>query len=1085
MRVLLSTQSTNASHERRSINASTRLRSISSKIPLRPTTTKRLNNYDDQPLLSADFTPHHHHQQQHHHADKHNSSNSNSTQDEDEGEAVPGQGKYIRKTPTMISTRNARKFATDVKSRMKSMNHLHLSKHHHTSSSNGYHLGFFAEGRDDEERLLTKMNSNDESLDDMEFGDLVETREDDNNFSLDDGRVAATTNRREVALLTEVVDFGGFEVTKSSRESCVSTEGTVSISTSGDSVEEKSMDINNESTVEGTTPVEKGAMMVVRQQSLMSTVTTSSLVGLGISQLALSKSEEDSTKSCDSTIDFDDHLNVEEVVAAATVIDDDASNAVDTTIAPSADSESKLVSELKQKAFALVKSAANLSNQYHEMSDVTDLEDEDDTEAAEEEGGDAVKEEESPSHKLASYHTPSKSSISTISNSIDRDIPSDEHKFLTEKMPIVVTATDHGDVILLTEQNVQRFNASNESNANGVKVNLEPDFYTSNVETNGARRQIQLATRLKIALWENRGMAEVSSVDATEAEQDENVVSPSHAARASQESEFFEFDDWENEDDDDDASNCPSPFGACTVNEEAKRSILNTAHATSPSLDGAKVLAESQTEVGVAISVPLIQSNNDVVFPTHAVTNAVNLLDVISDETSEEGSSNSSNPSSQLGSFNFHDNSPVVGTDDLSDSESSVSSDMESDVSGDYFDYNHEALADDVMNDMKKVVGCECIDEESVSVRSTDDDFDDSSRDTSRSDEDCTSSDALNNFWTHEWKEMTNKEDEIAFDGDVCIGIDEELSESIESECDYHAGEEEKVYEFGEEPMEYVQQRHQLETVEESVSGEEADSENSDGDSINIEEDANNNDATTTCNRDLPTQSTRLVFRCSKSTKKRYLCVKKRAVVNAKSKRSIKYGLDDLEKGSRCKNTNVARNEDAATPEVDDMLSDALVALDERESEGQCVDESVRARDSPASPCDESECLDQPPSDFPVVKGTDEDKTTKETVEDAKVVKEVEAKMEVKVVDTTATPDDMGILTQKLFYENTELVDLVVATQSELEVLKKKLEAVTMERDELITTVAGSKHVHFERPEVELEELLDLIEDKDNETGSI
>eukprot|EP01082_Thalassiosira_pseudonana_P002108 g2094.t1 g2094 contig11:704971-706697(-) len=535
MRVLLSTQSTNASHERRSINASTRLRSISSKIPLRPTTTKRLNNYDDQPLLSADFTPHHHHQQQHHHADKHNSSNSssNSTQDEDEGEAVPGQGKYIRKTPTMISTRNARKFATDVKSRMKSMNHLHLSKHHHTSSSNGYHLGFFAEGRDDEERLLTKMNSNDESLDDMEFGDLVETREDDNNFSLDDGRVAATTNRREVALLTEVVDFGGFEVTKSSRESC-------------------------------------GAMMVVRQQSLMSTVTTSSLVGLGISQLALSKSEEDSTKSCDSTIDFDDHLNVEEVVAAATVIDDDASNAVDTTIAPSADSESKLVSELKQKAFALVKSAANLSNQYHEMSDVTDLEDEDDTEAAEEEGGDAVKEEESPSHKLASYHTPSKSSISTISNSIDRDIPSDEHKFLTEKMPIVVTATDHGDVILLTEQNVQRFNASNESNANGVKVNLEPDFYTSNVETNGARRQIQLATRLKIALWENRGMAEVSSIDATEAEQDENVVSPSHAARASQESEFFEFDDWENEDDDDDASNCSSPFGACTVNEEAK-----------------------------------------------------------------------------------------------------------------------------------------------------------------------------------------------------------------------------------------------------------------------------------------------------------------------------------------------------------------------------------------------------------------------------------------------------------------------------------------------------------------------------------
>eukprot|EP00804_Cyclotella_cryptica_P006575 CCRYP_008562-RA/>CCRYP_008562-RA protein AED:0.01 eAED:0.01 QI:660/1/1/1/0/0/2/27/1017 len=745
---------------------------------------------------------------------------------------------------------------------------------------------------------------------------------------------------------------------------------------------------------------------------------------------------------------------------------------------------------------------------------------------------------------------PTKSLTSVPTMSFSLDSPSDDRRFLISENPIVVTPIEHGDVILLCSHPAvsNSFAAQKDQGQEALKKKTDSDN-ASEVLT------VDLQPKLMKSLGEGEktDLPDLVSVDSDDSggsqtsgslwngldvrDFDDEIFNE-NVDEKEDANDFVASDDWEPNDDDSD-STCSQPFGCCTVNVEVKSAILSA--------------SEKRMKPKETCELRLPDKG---------------MLDATSDAGTDIGSN--SNSSSLLGSFYFRDDVAIHTISFLEQSESGSSDELRdcnaevgpSVLGGQTCESLEESQDKDYT---ESYVAC---DNEPVHPLSECDDiFAEEKSDVSAnlyessgapsvvSDNGETNYDGLNMFWTHEWFELTHDEQTDALREDF-----NDAFSSAGSDCQSLG---DSLLDFGN--VEYSETdtqsfvlRSPLETVAEEGTEEESEDETFHHKATSFVANTVNDKDCDSClggiKRELSMQDS-VVFRTSRRTKKKYMQVRKWAVVKAKSNKPSKCSLHRIRKNLRVKNMNTIDEENAKksfpSSEVDECVNKALELLAKRSVESLLEqpggDETVLLNDQSSVSyiskmsttlsalsltVDSSEYNDRDrlgilkdylsPNAKESKMGEDmngitnaptiQDLTTKEDHCSivSKSVTEEEHSYDEPVVEVIVTqeqhnhgnfayennkmpalnlcldnlePSQLDTLTQKLYYTNTELAETLAMTQCELEVANKKVEALALEKDELL--ISMGKFQYNESPthrpgENDVKELLEWLGEKND-----
>jgi len=218
-----------------------------------------------------------------------------------------------------------------------------------------------------------------------------------------------------------------------------------------------------------------------------------------------------------------------------------------------------------------------------------------------------------------------------------------------------------------------------------------------------------------------------------------------------------------------------------------------------------------------------------------------------------------------------------------------------------------------------------------------------------------------------------------------------------------------------------------------------------------------------------PSSLSGLEFRSVKSSKKRYIHVKKRAIAKAKSKKT-KYDLTaHLEKGSSHHEKGIFRHKTSETSQpslalntsLDGILTKALDALTKRENGTPDVEGEELAVVNETSSMENEDENSFFSSSLSIATFTsmvlDEESEKNVLEEDV-----VEANAASEQSEKNDSQDNASVrpgikrgqsrLLAKLYDENVELAETLAATQSELEKVNRTLELVKMELDDVLLT---------------------------------
>ncbi|KAL7488594.1 hypothetical protein ACHAW6_014184 [Cyclotella cf. meneghiniana] len=572
-----------------------------------------------------------------------------------------------------------------------------------------------------------------------------------------------------------------------------------------------------------------------------------------------------------------------------------------------------------------------------------------------------------------SYSTPlprtSLAPVPTMSFSLGS--PLDGRRFLISENPVVVTPLEHGDVILLGShpavdhslsagkdqgQEVLNEKTKSEESSEVITVDLQPKVMKNSRDKMGSTVDTKVSYDLPY-------LVEIGSEDSSSSQPagsllwngmqirnfDDEIFNENveWCDEKADDNDFVASDDWKPNEDDTD-STCSQPFGCCAVNVDVKSAILTAAE---------KSMQPQET--------------SQAKYPEN------NMLDAISDAESDIGSN--SNGSSLLGSCYYSDDAVihtivrVERTESVSSEEfrvlveqtESASSDelhglIEQATSGSSDEVrdcfakvdnswirgcsiqkceSHEGRED--KDDAKDNVFCddvpvnpltECDDVHIDDKSDVSADLNESNRVPSVvSDNGEANYDWLNNFWTLEWFELTHGEqteamtedftDAFSAAGSDCQSFGDPLLDSGSAEC-------------SEIDTQSFVSLSRLETVAEEVTEEESEDETFHDEVTNVAKAIKDEDGNL-CGGGIKQDSSvrdSVVFRTSRRTKKKYVRVRKWAVVRAKSNKQSKCSLHCVRRGLRNKNLNAIDKEYTQNPssELDECVNKALELLAKR-----------------------------------------------------------------------------------------------------------------------------------------------------------
>jgi hypothetical protein len=463
-----------------------------------------------------------------------------------------------------------------------------------------------------------------------------------------------------------------------------------------------------------------------------------------------------------------------------------------------------------------------------------------------------------------SYVTPTKlPTIPTMSFSVDS--PSEDRKFTVCEKHVVVTPTEHGDVIVLgalgdDTPDDRSDNACDAAVDNDtIQIDLHPKFA-------GA-----MSTSSEESVTSNSTAAALSFSGLQVHDFDDDVFNVTQLDEESVASDFNTRDDWKPQEDDTD-SVCSQPFGCCTINVDVKRAILSASknvasvveQLPSPSTPRSLVAsddissschqADGTEEKDNVISINELSPPSTpkiTIFNDHSprfVYPEITMLDMLSYESDYE----SSNSSSQPGVFHLSDRFKelVESESDSSDEEDEILNCTQNDVnnlnqeeqeigttdavdeisteSGDDDSLDEASCVNNILDELSRTASvADGVDE--ISNESGDDAsveeascvsniLNESSRTASVISDDGTSFDLLKNFWSKEWSSVANNQvDEKADMNDA--------SEETDSEC-LSLGEslQDLEYEYADIDSRSFVSRALLETVAEMADESEDDS---------------------------------------------------------------------------------------------------------------------------------------------------------------------------------------------------------------------------------------------------------------------
>ena len=587
-----------------------------------------------------------------------------------------------------------------------------------------------------------------------------------------------------------------------------------------------------------------------------------------------------------------------------------------------------------------------------------------------------------------SFCTPDPAKIPTIPTmSFSSGSPLDERKFLIAEKEIVVTPTDHGEVIVLGGI----ADADSCSVKDGEQSDCESVCSQDPIATGSNEvEQVNVGALAAVSSSSGEGISSNSSADLTFSGLqvhtfDDDVFNDIKCDDKTEASVFLTRDDWKPEDDTDN-STCSEPFGCCTINVDVKRSIIGASeevmtltNVNPPSTPKQCTVTSEVGNESISItpepfgtctvdtdikdSVSKAPENTTLLLndlsppntPKRCIVSVeesprfiypeINMLDMISDD-SEYGSSTHS--SSQADSFQLSDRFR-----DLNEYMESSSSDEDDESVNSYVndaqltknlpknnDSDHES---EVVSYAAILTPCDdrSVDQESL-VSSI---LNDSNRTMSAvSDEEVANFEVLKNFWTLEWlgvAKVQNKGTVHSTDGASVADCESNRF------CD---GNEDFGDECNDLNHRLLLSRNLLETVEEemldesdndsagdsviskAMSSDSSCSSNTEENNVKYEDDGV---CGYECESDSP-EKAELVFHPSRHTKKSYMRVKKWAVTKAKSKAfRAKYILDHISREINAKDYDneslQSQNYLSPAPEIDEAVKTALDLISRRE----------------------------------------------------------------------------------------------------------------------------------------------------------
>ena len=556
-----------------------------------------------------------------------------------------------------------------------------------------------------------------------------------------------------------------------------------------------------------------------------------------------------------------------------------------------------------------------------------------------------------------SFCTPDPAKISSFPTiSFSPQSLSDERKFLIVEKEVVVTPTDHGEVIVLGSVAGVQFCPVDYGEHDGdiecgqrpiANVDLEPK-----IMENGSNVVRQGATSTSVVMSTTSGednisldsIGGISFSDLQVHTFDDDVFNSITCDDKTEVSDFLARNDWKPQDDTDN-SICSEPFGCCTINVDVKRSIIgasekvnNLNNVTPPSTPGSSFdTSEVRNEEDPSISVhsePVVactvdMDTKDSVTKASESTAPLNELSppntpkktIVFDETSprfiypeinmldmmSDGSECGSSSSSQVDSFHlsdrFRDLNEYMESSSTDEDDESLDSSIDGSRTINALHNTHAS------GNESEVVTCADIvtqsDDESVDQESlVSSIFNDSRAMGAVSDDGVANFEVLKNFWTLEWLGVTkeqNEETNHSFDTSSMADFDTNMP------CDGNRNIKNEEKDFNNRSL---LSRNILETVEEEIHDESENdanasdlviSEATSAENSNISNEAeesvkNDNDVVSGDEWEYGSSAKNdLIFRHPRHSKKSYLRVRKWAVVKARSKSSkSKYCFDHI-----------------------------------------------------------------------------------------------------------------------------------------------------------------------------------------------
>ncbi|KAL7517970.1 hypothetical protein ACHAWX_002838 [Stephanocyclus meneghinianus] len=572
-----------------------------------------------------------------------------------------------------------------------------------------------------------------------------------------------------------------------------------------------------------------------------------------------------------------------------------------------------------------------------------------------------------------SYSTPlpttSLAPVPTMSISLD--CPLDGRRFLISENPVVVTPLEHGDVILLGShpavdhslsagkdrgQEALNENTKSDESFEVITVDLQPKFMKNSRDKMGSKVATNVSYDLPylvvIGSEDSSSSQSAGSQlwNGTQTRNSDDEIFNENVEwcdEKADDNDFVPSDDWKPNEDDTD-STCSQPFGCCAVNVDVKSAILTAAEKSMQS-----------------------QEISQAKYPGN------NMLDAISDAGSDIDSN--SNGSSLLNLCHYSDDAEIhtiirvartesvsceefrglveqtesASSDELHGSIEQATSGSSDEVRDCFAEVDnswirgcsiqtcelHEGRED--KDDAKDNVFCDDVPVNPLTE--CDDVFIDDKSDVSAdlnesnrvpsvvSDNGEANYDWLNNFWTLEWFELTHGEQTEAMTEDFTDAFSE-----AGSDCQSFGDTllDSGSAEYSEIDTQSFVSLSRLETVAEEITEEESEDETFHDEVTNVAKAIKDEDGYL-CGGGIKQDSSvheSVVFRTSRRTKKKYVRVRKWAVVRAKSNKQSKCSLHCIRRGFKNLNAIDKENTQKKFPssELDECVNKALELLAKR-----------------------------------------------------------------------------------------------------------------------------------------------------------